>query len=306
MKVFITCAVIALLLAIVVVAAWPDASGQGNAPLQPVKGAQTMSSVQSDRSTNLRTKKASLHTGLETEAAQPTGISEPLSPAPEIAVPDSIHLYDALLALNFSEKGNLVMDRNTRSALQVMYGQLGVPADAQRVEALRALLIEALPEESAQQLLGLLQSYAEYRQAEHELRSAQRAAGNDHPLANYDQIKNLRRSYLGDEVASGLFSEEEAQLPYMVEAMAVARDASLPAEERAQKLAALQAGFNEAASRMDSPLAEKVLAARVARLRAEGASDAEIFAARNAVVGSAEAQRLAEADQARPGGEPTP
>jgi len=305
-RVFITCAVIALLLAIVIVAVWPDASGQGGARVPPLKDAQALISVQSNPLANLRTKKDSLYSELEEKAAQPTGIPEPVSPAPEMAVPDAIHLYDALLALNFSENGNLVMDRNTRAALQVMYGQLGVPADAQRVDVLRALLMEALPEESAQQLLGLLQSYAGYRQAEHELRSAQRATGNDHPLANYDQIKTLRRSYLGDEVAGGLFSEEETQLPYMVEAMAVARDASLPAEERAQKLAALQAGFNEAASRMDSPLADKVLAARIARLRAEGASDAEIFAARNAVVGSAEAQRLAEADQARQGSEPTP
>ena len=214
---------------------------------------------------------------------------------------DALQLYDSLLALHFSSDGDIVMDRNMRAALQAMFDQVGAPADPARMENLRALLAGALPQETAGQLLDLLQNYSDYRQAEHDLRSTQSAVaagGSDDPLANYDQIKELRRSYLGEEVASGLFSEEELQLPYMVEAMAVARDSSLSQEARAEKLAALQVGFNEAASRMNSPLAEKVLAAKVARLRAAGASDAEIFAVRNQVLGSAEAQRLADEDRA--------
>lgn len=304
MKFFITSAVIALLIAVVLAVRWPDATAQKNAAISSEHNRRAFSTKTVAPSGSALTEKETVNVEPGGEVDREAETLESHSQPPLL---DALPLYDILLTLNFSADGNLVLDRYARATLQVMFNQVGLPGDEERMDALRALLAEALPEETAQQLLELLQNYSEYRQAEQDLRNTLSAArDNDSPLANYDQIKALRRSYLGDQVASGLFSEEEAQLPYMVEAMAVARDASLSEEERAQKLAALQAGFNEAASRMDSPLAEKVLAARVARLRAEGASDAEIFAVRNDVLGSAEAQRLAELDLANRNDEPEP
>lgn len=304
MKIFITCVVIASLALVVFAVDWPGRAAPNSQQSRPQNASAPMAKEDFDSAE--QREKAEGETEQVDDGSRRVG--RITAPAPGVSNPeaeqlDSLPLYDLLLSLHFSGEGEVVIDRNTRAILQEMYAQVGAAADEQRMESLRALLAGALPEAAVKQLLDLLQNYSAYRQAALDLERTNtdvNASGEANPLENYDQLKALRRSYLGDEAASGMFSEEETQLPYMVEAMAVARDTSLSEEERTQKLAALQDGFNEAASRMHSPLAEKVLAAKVARLRAEGASEAEIFAVRSDVLGSAEAQRLADEDLANP------
>ena len=214
---------------------------------------------------------------------------------------DSLFIYDALLMLSFGEEETLELDRNTLSALQSIYTELGPSPDAETFAQLQMLLNEALPASAAQSFMQALKPYFAYKQAEQDVRNAIAQAdpdGAQDPIAGYEQLVLLRRTYLGEETASRLYAEQEAQLPYMTEAMAVARDKSLTEEERAARLGSLQDAFNETASQMESPLASKVLAAKVERLRAAGASESEIFAVRSEVLGSAEAQRLAEAELA--------
>lgn len=211
---------------------------------------------------------------------------------------DPVPIYDALLDLNFDPDQSLLVDRNTRATLSALYETLGPDLTGAEWAALQELLGEALPGAAAGQLIGLIPDYFAYQQAELEFRHAVAEPGGRLAAVDYTTLTEMRRNYFDRHAADRLFAEEEAQLPYMTHAMAVARDENLSAEERAQKLAELQQAFNRAASRMDSPLAGKVLDERIRRLRARGASDAEIFAERSAVLGSAEAQRLAEADRA--------
>lgn len=307
MKILITCAVIALLVSGVLANLWfsPEPGGEtamsltiGESVEMPVPDAGGAD----DRSNELDTR-------AEGDLKSAPVLAENESPGAEETernTLDSVALYDALLILNFDSEGNLLFDRNTRAALQLLHDQLAEDGDGQgpgvesrvqsRLESLQTLLSDALPEAVAIQLLDLLQDYSAYRQAVEDVQRtrATETLAASNPLDNYEQIKALRRSYLEEEQASGMYAEEEAQLPYMVESMAVARDPNLTEEERAEKLAAMQAEFNETASRMESPLARKVLEAKVARMRADGASDAEVFAARDAVLGSAEAARLAD------------
>ena len=298
MKIFITCVVIALLVTGMLAVNWrgsesreavrnADAAMAGQAPGEDVRMEQSFDEVTAAAEAGSKPLSGVQASPAAGEVAQG---EEPL---------DTLQLYDTLLILNFSSEGNLLFDRNTRAALQALHEQLGGDIDDQRLGNLQALLNDALPEEAAMQLLDLLQDYAAYQQAVEDVQRAQSQedATATNPLDNYEQLKALRRSYMDNEQVSGMYAEEEAQLPYMVESMAVARDLNLSEEERAAKLAALQEAFNDTASRMDSPLARKVLEAKVARMREGGASDAEIFAVRDAVLGSAEAQRLAEQDQ---------
>lgn len=298
MKIFITCVVIALLVTGMLAVNWRGAESQeaagkldaemrGKAPVEDVMMEESFDEVT-----------AAVQAGgkpLSGLQASPAA-GEVVSGEEQL---DTLQLYDTLLTLNFSSEGTLLFDRNTRAALQALHEQLGGDIDNHRLGSLQALLNDALPEEAAVQLLDLLQDYAAYQQAVEDVQRAQSQgdATETNPLDNYEQLKALRRSYMDNEQVSGMYAEEEAQLPYMVESMAVARDLNLSEEERAAKLAALQEAFNDTASRMDSPLARKVLEAKVARIREGGASDAEIFAVRDAVLGSAEAQRLAERDQ---------
>lgn len=209
---------------------------------------------------------------------------------------DVLQVYDALLLLNFSDDDGLLVDRNTLAALQAIYRALGPHAGTDAFTRLQGLLEEALPSPVAGQLLEMTRQYFSYRQAEQDVRNAA-VQQSDDPMHSYHQLVALRRNYLGEETAGRLFVEEETQLPYMTSAFAVARDNNLSDEERAARLAELQEAFNRSASRMESPLARQVLEARVARLRAEGAGEAEIFAVREEVLGSAGAQKLAEEDR---------
>ena len=306
MKIFITCAVIALLVSAVITRFWFSAE---------LHGETATSLTIEEPAASPAPDVGGLHgpeNGIGNTEEDHLNSTQVLSEGESLAVEEAgrdalntVELYDTLLILNFDSEGNLLFDRNTRAVLQQLHGQLGEDGDWQgargqsRLESLQALLIDALPEAVATQLLDLLQDYSAYHQAVEDVQRnrATDASAVSNPLEHYEQIKALRRSYLGEEQASGMYAEEEAQLPYMVESMAVARDPNLSEEERAERLAAMQAEFNETASRMDSPLARKVLEAKVARMRADGASDAEVFAARNAILGSAEAARLADEDQ---------
>lgn len=221
---------------------------------------------------------------------------------------DTVRIYDSLLLLNFDESGALQLDRNTRATLRAIYSELGADAGPETFSQLRALLEEALPQAEVRRLLDIARNYFAYRQAARDHAIATGMSTGPTPShanmenleingRNYQQLIQLRRNYLGEGVANKLFIEEETQAPYMASAMAVARDKSLSEEERAQRLEELQREFNRAASRMDSPLARKVLDAKVTRMRAAGASEAEIFELRSEVLGSVEAQKLAEEDR---------
>ncbi|TLM73974.1 lipase chaperone [Microbulbifer harenosus] len=292
MKIFITCAVIALVAAIVFSAAQPgDISGPAEVagPEQQEPVAQT--ALPGERMA-VRKPAAAPAANNAVAIVQETTIT---------ALFDVLPVYDALLVLNFAE-GELLVDRNTLAALQAIYAALGQDAGADAFAELQSVLEEALPAAAAVQLLEMTRQYFSYRQAEQDVRAAAAQQSND-PMQSYRQLVALRRTYLGEDTAGQLFAEEETQVPYMISAFAVARDKSLSAEARAVRLAELQEAFNNSASRMDSPLARKVLEAKVARLRAGGAGENEVFAVREEVLGSAEAQRLAERDQME-GGRP--
>ncbi|WP_250463470.1 lipase chaperone [Microbulbifer litoralis] len=213
--------------------------------------------------------------------------------------PASARIYDALLLLNFDKDGALILDRNTRGALEILYPELAVSGGSITATQLQALLEGALPEAAAQQLTGVVRSYSDYRQAERDFLGDSGGRRVPADRSRYRQLLELRRNYFGEELASGLFAEEEIQAPYIMDAMAVAGDENLSGEERARRLADLQRQFNRETSRMGSPLARRILAARVQRMRAAGAGEAQVFSVRSEALGSAEAQRLAEAEHQR-------
>lgn len=288
MKIFITCVVIVFVAAVVLsinITRIPAVSTE-TVQLEPVKRESPMP-VQAGQIQEPLQSAQPESEGSNVNGIADEGVKERF---------DILPIYDALLVLNFTDDESLLVDRNTLAALQAIYAVLGENAGTEAFVQLRALLEQALPAVAAQQLLEMTEPYFAYRQAEADVRNAASQL-SDNPMHSYHQLITLRRTYLGESVAGKLFAEEEAQVPYMTSAFAVAQDKNLSEEARAERLAELQEAFNHSASRMDSPLARKVLEARVARLRAGGAGEAEVFALREEVLGSAEAQRLAEEDR---------
>lgn len=148
------------------------------------------------------------------------------------------------------------------------------------------------------QARDLLRRYVDYRIALQDLPQA----GSELDLAQLrsrlDAVTALRNQYFSAEEASTFFARESAEDHYMLQRLAITRDATLPADQQQQALAELE-------NQLPDELREsRASASRYAELydttssmQANGASAEEIRLVREKALGSAAADSLAELDQ---------
>jgi lipase chaperone LimK len=155
-----------------------------------------------------------------------------------------------------------------------------------------------LPPEVAGEVAALLDRYLAYREALRGL--AESRAGPADLERRWQWIRELRVEHFGAEVAAGLFGPEEQTILVDMERRRVALDETLDEAERAERLAALDerlpSNVREARRRAAAPARVR---AEVEARRAEGASEAEIFALREEAFGTDAAERLAALDARR-------
>jgi lipase chaperone LimK len=114
------------------------------------------------------------------------------------------------------------------------------------------------------------------------------------------RVRELRRAHFGPELARELFGEEEERWEVDLDRLRVLRDPALTEEGRTARLEALDAELPEAVRESRAAaMAALTLRRDEERLRAAGASDAEIHALREARFGPEAAGRLAALDEAR-------
>ncbi len=110
----------------------------------------------------------------------------------------------------------------------------------------------------------------------------------------------IRRQHLGNTWYDAFYAEQDKMDEYALQKLAVARDASLTAEEKAQRVTSLEALLPEAArTRREENRALDTLANDVASARASGASEAQIHQMRVEAMGAEKAERFRDADQKR-------
>lgn len=193
--------------------------------------------------------------------------------------------------------GNLVIEPALRDLFEYFLSALG-EEDLEAISArLAAHLRSQLPPAAADRAWQVFNDYLGYRAA----LSGQPAVPLDDlavTRARLDDVAALRRAQLGNEVADAFFAAEEAYDRYTLESMLVQRDASLDDSARAARIAALEAALPPAllAARREATAIGGV-AATVDRLRAAGASEADVYAARTEALGPEAAERLAALDQ---------
>lgn len=155
-----------------------------------------------------------------------------------------------------------------------------------------------LPQPAADEAIDVLDRYLRMQQRVRELGPGDLRL--DAIRERFARVRQIRREELGDAVARAMFGARDQVIEVEVERRAVLADPSLTAEERTQRLDALEESLPEgeriARAAATAPLR---LRGEVEQLRAAGATDAEIFAHRERVAGSAAAQRLAEVDRRR-------
>jgi len=167
------------------------------------------------------------------------------------------------------------------------------PPDRTRARIV-AEIARRLPEPAASEAVALLDRYLDYR-----TRASSLGTGGD-LTEGVESLARLRAEVLGPANSRALFGDDQAVAAHAAEAARIAADGSLSPDERARRIAALDAGLpaaaREARARALGPLA---LAKAEAQLRAHGATAEDIRKLREQTVGPEAAARLAALDERR-------
>ena len=173
------------------------------------------------------------------------------------------------------------------------------PLEAIRAEIIRELdrRLSAAPAAEARRLLD---AYLAYKRALVDVERGLQPAADPALGARQrlEAMQRLRRSYFSEEEIAGLFSASDAYDLDAVARMEINGDKSLTEEQRKQKLAALDARLpQKLRDERDAPSKVLRLEDAVAKARAEGAGDNEIYRMRSAAISPAAAARLADVDR---------
>ncbi|WP_437594983.1 lipase secretion chaperone [Sorangium sp. So ce1000] len=230
---------------------------------------------------------------------QALSVSRPPAPpprSPAIPAPPSLRGTDVDGAVIVDERGDLVVGPELLGLFDYFLSAAGEEPAA----AIRARVVAAIRERAAgpaaDQAIALFDRYLGYREAA----GAARAAEEADPAARLAALREIRRAWFGEEAAARLFGDEEREIEAAIDESRVLADATLSPEERAARIADVEAALPEAV-REAREAATRPLAQQAAEqaLRDAGASDEALHAYRVATVGPEAADRLAELDRQR-------
>jgi lipase chaperone LimK len=217
---------------------------------------------------------------------------------------DAVAVYRVLQSIKLDEDGRLVPDQTAMQALEKGYSELGPDLSPQAMAELQELIRVGLPGQAGEEAARILENYYRFRSAEVEFNQLRTAAGANSQLQSqlptvdgYEKLVELRRSYLGKEVADNLYAVEDAQARHMFAALAVQQNADLTAEDKQAQQQALQERLNDQLLALGQLEPQEAAAEKVRRLRETGADSADIHSTREAMLGAENARELAAADR---------
>jgi lipase chaperone LimK len=219
---------------------------------------------------------------------------------------DAVAVYKVLQSIKVDENGRLVPDQTAMQALEKGYADLGPNLSPQAMSELQELIRVGLPGPAGQEAAQILENYHRYRSAEAEfnqqlesqLPMTEGQVRSQLPTGDrYEELVELRRSYLGKEVADSLFAVEDTQARHMFAVIALQQNTTLTPEEKQAQQAALQEQLNDRLLALGQLEPQEAAAEKVQRLRETGAASAEIQSTREAMLGAEGARELAAADQ---------
>ena len=213
---------------------------------------------------------------------------------PPATLPGSLEGTDADGAVAADATGHLIITIELRRLFDHFLAASGEEPIATMRGRIIAVLRARLPAVAAAEAIAILDRYLAYRDAARAL-----VPRSPDPVAGLDQVHDLRARLFSPAVVQAFFADEEATTYAALARRGVLADTTLPDAERERRLAELDAripaAVREARAAATAPLDELN---REATLRAAGASDQQIAAARTAALGAGAADRLAELDRA--------
>ena len=230
--------------------------------------------------------------------ATPTDAGPIARPEPAPRLPPSLVGTEVDGALVVDADGRFVPTPDAIDLFDYYLSAHGEEPAAATEARIRAAIAARLDGAAARDATRLLEQYLDYRREAAAL-VAGPAIGED--LERRIQfLRELRREIFGESIATALFADEEARWFADLERRRILTDESLPAEEVARALAAVDAG--EAPGRVaerERTRAHVALRNEEATLRSEGAMPEEIQRLRETRFGPEAANRLAALDERR-------
>lgn len=216
--------------------------------------------------------------------------------APRGEVPyDVVKIYSILQSVEIGDDGRVMPNHTAKVALDIGFDDLGLDLSPAAIAELQELIRIGLPGEAGEEAAMVLENYHQFLLAEEEF-NHQTSEGM--PVGDrYDELVQLRREYLGTEMADQLFQVEDVQARHMISSFAVHQNQDLNEDEKRAELDALQESFDEKMLALGQLEPEIAAEAKVQRLRDSGATDAEIYSARENILGVERAQELQAADR---------
>lgn len=148
---------------------------------------------------------------------------------------------DAARLFELGFAGGLVIDEDTRSAIEAVLNSLPAdPTDAD-LKRLEETLRAGLPREEAERAMKLFTDYRAYTHDIVAQMQPQGIPGNMQELnAFFDQMESLKRRHFDEPTAKALFGEHDAYARITMEASIVEMDASLTPEQKKARIDALR------------------------------------------------------------------
>lgn len=199
-------------------------------------------------------------------------------------------------ALGVDSQGRFVPGPAALALFEYFFSATGEEPEATIRARIVAHARSVLPPAAAAEAEALLDLHLRYREHVRELTT--RGEPPEDLERRLQWIREARRQIFGPDLAAALFAEEEAVTAIDLERRRVAKDETLGAAERELRLEALEARLPERVRQTRrSASAPAMVAKEVDALRESGATEAEIFAARERAFGSEAAGRLAALDR---------
>ena len=150
---------------------------------------------------------------------------------------DVVQIYNLLQTITLDEFGRVVPDQTAKQALENGFMTLGPDLSPEALSNLQELIRIGLPGEAGDQASRILENYYQFRLAEMEFNQQMenplptaepgQMADTLSAVEQHEKLVQLRRSFLGNEVADQLFAVEDTQARHMFDVIAIQQNADL-------------------------------------------------------------------------------
>lgn len=224
------------------------------------------------------------------------------SPLPPL--PPELQGLEPDIRLSTDAEGNLVPTRDLRVLLDFYLANIDQEPLATALARIRAALSQRLKEPAMSQALSLLERYVGYRIAldhlQHELASGVTKTGFDVNvlLQRQEQLERVQHEYFDRDEKTAFFREETELDSYTLAKLAIEQNSSLTDSEKQQQIAQLTQQLPETIRvARKRAVIHGDLFQKVEAMKADNASDADLYQLRAKELGEDAAVKLAQLDQ---------